>query len=133
MIPVAVSPVALFLVRRYFPIHRRTKNKEAILLSRGRPQRLFANIKKAYFLEVSAFFAALSALWAEESAFIAEESAFIAEESTFAAVVSPLASVLELLLQAAKAPIASTKKNFFMFEFLMLIEWFPINTCPIKK
>jgi hypothetical protein len=95
---------------------------------------LFANIKKAYFLVVSAFFAALSALWAEESAFIAEESAFIAEESAFTAEESPdLASVLELLLQAAKAPIASTIKNFFMFEFLMLIEWFPINTCPIKK
>jgi len=41
--------------------------------------------------------------------------------------------VLELLLQAAKAPIASTNKNFFMFKFLILIECFPINTCLIKK
>jgi len=65
---------------------------------------------------------------------LAEESAFIAEESALTAVEESAAfSVLELLLQAAKAPIASTNKNFFMFKLLMLIEWFPINTSLTKK
>jgi hypothetical protein len=62
-----------------------------------------------------------------ESGLVIEESGLTAAES------GDLASVLELLLQAAKAPIASTNKNFFMFKLLMLIEWFPINTSLIKK
>jgi hypothetical protein len=94
---------------------------------------LFANIRKAYFLTESTFFAAVSTLAAAESTFLAAVSTLAAAESTLAAAVSVLASVLELLLQAAKAPIASTKKNFFMFKFLILIEWFPINTLLIKK
>src|SRR5262245_40183542 len=99
----------------------------------GWPQQLLANIKKAYFLGESTFLAAESTFLAAESTILAAVSTVLAAESTLVAVVSALASVLELLLQAAKAPIASTKKNFFMFEFLMLIEWFPVNTHPIKK
>jgi len=96
---------------------------------------LLANIKKAYFLAgLSTFLAGLSTFLAGESIATLGESVVTLGESTAALGESVLASVLELLLQAAKAPIASTKKNFFMFKFLlMLIEWFPINTHPIKK
>jgi hypothetical protein len=68
-------------------------------------------------LGLSTFLAALSTLAAEESTFAAEESGFAAAgESVFTAGESVFASVLELLLQAAKAPIAKTKKNFFMLK-----------------
>jgi hypothetical protein len=62
------------------------------------------------FLEVSAAIL-------EESAAILEESTAILEESDFTAEESALASVLALLLQAANAAIAATKKNFFMKLF----------------
>jgi hypothetical protein len=81
---------------------------------------LFANIKKAYFLGLSTFLAALSILLAEESILVAEESILVAEESTCVAAESDFASVLELLLQAAKAPMANTTKNFFMFRLFVV-------------
>jgi hypothetical protein len=64
----------------------------------------------SFFIE-STLAAALSTFFAEESTFIAELSTFTAEESVFAA-----ASVLEELLQAANAPIANTKNNFFICD-----------------
>jgi len=94
-------------------------------------------MKKTYFFFVeSTFLAELSILAAALSIFLAEESvAILAEESTFAAAVaeSVLASVLELLLQAAKAPIARTKKSFFIVIFFLLSEWFRINTISWGK
>jgi hypothetical protein len=59
----------------------------------------------------------VSAAILEESAFIVEESAAILEESDLTAEESALASVLALLLHAANAAIAATKKNFFMKLF----------------
>jgi hypothetical protein len=52
----------------------------------------------------------------EESALILEESALILEESFFMAVESFAASLEPALLQAAKAPIANTIKNFFISD-----------------
>jgi hypothetical protein len=69
-------------------------------------------------LGLSTFLAALSTFLAELSILAAEESILAAEESTF--VESLVASVLELLLHAAKAPIAKTKKNFFMLRLFVV-------------
>jgi len=55
-----------------------------------------------------------------ESTLVAALSTFLAAESTLAAALSTFAestlaaSVLELLLHAAKAPIANTKNSFFI-------------------
>jgi hypothetical protein len=94
---------------------------------------LFAISKKDYFLVVSAFLAAESATLVAESANLVAESAILTAVSDLTAAVSVFASVLELLLQAAKAPIAKTKKNFFMLKLFVLIEWFPVNTLRNKK
>jgi hypothetical protein len=76
-------------------------------------------------LEVSADILLESAAILEESAIILEESAITLEESAIlVAVESVFASVLALLLQAAKAAIAATNKNFFICDcFLTFIEW----------
>jgi uncharacterized membrane protein YiaA len=71
---------------------------------------------KAYFLVVVSFLV-VSAAILEESVFIAAESVAILEESVLTAEESALASVLALLLHAANAAIAATKKNFFMKLF----------------
>jgi hypothetical protein len=60
------------------------------------------------FLVESAIILEESALILEESALILEESALILEESAEAFASEPA------LLQAAKAPIANTNKNFFI-------------------
>ena len=73
---------------------------------------IVCHIKNAFLAAESAFLAVESAFLAVESATLAVESAILAVESVF--VESVFASVLEELLQAAKAPIAKTKKNFFM-------------------
>ena len=65
----------------------------------------------------------------EESADILEESADILEESALTAEESVLASELALLLQAAKAAIAATNKNFFICDcFLRLLNGSVVNT-----
>src|ERR1700722_5518096 len=90
----------------------------------GRPLITIACLMKNYARLVvsAAALAEESALTAEESALTAEESAFIAEESAFTEEESAaLASALELL-QAAKAAIAATNKNFFICDFFTFIE-----------
>jgi hypothetical protein len=67
-----------------------------------------------YFLVLS--FLALSTAILVESAAILVESADILAESADILVESALASVLALLLQAANAAIAATKKNFFICD-----------------
>jgi uncharacterized membrane protein YiaA len=71
---------------------------------------------KDYFLVVVSFLV-VSAIILEESVFMAAESVAILAESVLIAEESALASVLALLLQAANAAIAATKKNFFMKLF----------------
>jgi len=87
--------------------------------------------KKAYLALVVSFFVVSLGIIVES--FFTVESVTVVLTESVTLVESVFVSVLELLLQAAKAPIASTKKNFFMFKFLILIEWFPVNTQVIKK
>jgi hypothetical protein len=82
-------------------------------LRTGRPLTIACHMKNAYFLTgVSFFTAGESTLTAGESALTTGESTFTTGESTLGE--STLLSVLEELLHAAKAPIATTKKNFFI-------------------
>jgi hypothetical protein len=66
-------------------------------------------------LEVVSFLVVSAAIF-EESAAILEESALILEESDFRAEESAAALSEPALLQAAKAPIANTNKNFFICD-----------------
>ena len=73
-------------------------------------------MKKGYFFRESALAEMLSfAILAVESIADFAESAIVFTES-FAVVAaeSTFASVLEALLQAAKEPIANTKRSFFI-------------------
>jgi hypothetical protein len=79
----------------------------------GQPSTIVCQMKN-YFLVVVSFLAVVSAAILEESALILEESELILEESDFMAVESFAASLEPALLQAAKAPIANTIKNFFI-------------------
>jgi hypothetical protein len=79
------------------------------ILQAGWPLTIACHIKNYFFLVVSAAILLESADILEESADILEESVLTAEESAV------LASALELL-QAAKAAIAATNKNFFICD-----------------
>jgi hypothetical protein len=86
------------------------------ILQAGWPLTIACHIKNYFFLVVSAAILLESADILEESADILEESADILEESVLTAEESAvLASALELL-QAAKAAIAATNKNFFICD-----------------
>jgi hypothetical protein len=92
-------------------------SRVATLNAKGRPETGTASndcLPKNYFLVVVSFLV-LSIAILEESALILEESAAILEESVFVAVESFAASE-PALLQAAKAPIANTIKNFFISD-----------------
>ena len=65
---------------------------------------------------VSAAILEESAATLEESAAILEESAETLEESAALVAEESVALVLALLLQAAKAAIAATNKNFFICD-----------------
>jgi hypothetical protein len=80
----------------------------------GQPSTIVCQMKN-YFLVVVSFLAVLSIAILEESALILEESALILEESALTAVESD-AALSPALLQAAKAPIANTIKNFFISD-----------------
>jgi hypothetical protein len=80
----------------------------------GQPSTIVCQMKN-YFLVVVSFLAVLSIAILEESALILEESALILEESALTAVES-FAALSPALLQAAKAPIANTIKNFFISD-----------------
>jgi siderophore synthetase component len=86
------------------------------ILGTGRPLTIACHMKNLnYFLAaVSIFLAAVSILAAAVSIFLAAVSAILAVESTLAESV--FASVLEELLQAANAPMANTKNNFFICD-----------------
>jgi hypothetical protein len=71
---------------------------------------------KYYFLVVVSFLAVVSAAILEESALILEESALILAESADLVAVESFAASEPALLQAAKAPIANTIKNFFISD-----------------
>jgi hypothetical protein len=75
-----------------------------------------------------------SAATLEESAAILEESALTLEESAALVAEESVAEVLALLLQAAKAAIAATNKNFFICDcFLCLLNGSLVNTTAEKK
>jgi hypothetical protein len=99
------------------------------ILQAGRPLTIACHIKNYFFLVVSAAILLESAAILLESADILEESALTAEESVLTAEESAaLASALELL-QAAKAAIAATNKNFFICDcFLRLLNGSVVNT-----
>jgi hypothetical protein len=81
----------------------------------GQPSTIVCQMKN-YFLVVVSFLAVESMAILEESALILEESALILEESFFKAAESEAALSDPALLQAAKAPIANTIKNFFISD-----------------
>jgi hypothetical protein len=99
------------------PVARSIRSKQKTTLAQGSLQRLLAKRKNYFFLVVSAAILEESALILEESALILEESALILEESADLVAAESAAAELEpALLQAAKAPIANTNKNFFICD-----------------
>jgi hypothetical protein len=100
------------------PANARYIRSEESRPANRRPLMIACHMKKTYFfLVVSAAILEESAAILEESALILEESALILEESALILVESVFASELALLLQAANAaPIANTKKNFFICD-----------------
>jgi hypothetical protein len=86
-------------------------------------------------LEVSAAILLESAATLEESAAILEESALTLEESAALTAEESDADLSALeLLQAAKAAIAATNKNFFICDcFLRLLNGSVVNTKGLKK
>jgi hypothetical protein len=83
---------------------------------------LLAVSKINYFLVESIFILALSVAFVVESIFILAVSATIFELSADFVVESVVLVELPEPLQAAKAPIDNTNKNFFMLIIFLLLD-----------
>jgi len=91
-----------------------TDAKEKAIPRTGRPLTIACHMKKSYFFfVVSAIFLAVSTILAAVSILALAVSAILAAVSVMVALESALDSEPEPL-QAANAPIAKTKKSFFI-------------------